>query len=315
MCEDGRKSNDVGNLESSAAIQAKGSSQRIVLVVALSRGGGSGVQTPASLQRLGHLPGLGELEDAGLLGHDGALVLGGELGHELSHEATCLLGVEVTNLLGDIHQGCDHLLVALLLALLSDAASAANLNREFLAGSVANKLAGLLLNILGGTGGLVHSPALLGALTIADLLQRSVTFLDGLVEGLLLEGDGAELLEVLLADLLLGGGELGDVGVVALLGVLVGALQDGLLLQGGHGLLLVHAAQPGVRVSLAPAEVHAPVHGPVLLSPGPGQHSGVLAVRVHVIVIVASARQPGEVGTDGAHQHAQEKALAIEQSK
>ena len=53
------------------------------------------------------------------------------------------------------------------------------------------------------------------------------------------------------------GSELGDVGVVALLHVLVGALQDGLLLQAGHGLLLLHAAEPGVGVLLAAAEVNA----------------------------------------------------------
>ena len=51
------------------------------------------------------------------------------------------------------------------------------------------------------------------------------------------------------------GGELCDVGVVALLHVLVCALQDGLLLQTGHGLLLLHAAQPSVGVLLAAAEV------------------------------------------------------------
>ena len=57
--------------------------------------------------------------------------------------------------------------------------------------------------------------------------------------------------------LFLAGGELGDVGVVALLDVLVGALQDGLLLQAGHCLLLLHAAQPGVGILLAAAEVNA----------------------------------------------------------
>ena len=63
------------------------------------------------------------------------------------------------------------------------------------------------------------------------------------------------------ADLLLAGGELGDVGVVALLHVLVGALQDGLLLQAGHRLLLLHAAQPGLGVLLAAAEVDAALDG------------------------------------------------------
>ena len=43
---------------------------------------------------------------------------------------------------------------------------------------------------------------------------------------------------------------------MALLHVLVGALQDGLLLQAGHGLLLLHTAQPGLGVLLAAAEVN-----------------------------------------------------------
>ena len=59
-----------------------------------------------------------------------------------------------------------------------------------------------------------------------------------------------------LADLLLAGGELGDVGVVALLHVLVGALQYRLLLQAGHGLLLLNTAQAGLGVLLAAAEVN-----------------------------------------------------------
>ena len=60
-----------------------------------------------------------------------------------------------------------------------------------------------------------------------------------------------------LADLLLAGGELGDVGVVALLHVLVGALQDGLLLQAGHGLLLLNTAQASLGVLLTSTEVNS----------------------------------------------------------
>ena len=48
---------------------------------------------------------------------------------------------------------------------------------------------------------------------------------------------------------------------MALLHVLVGALQDGLLLQTGHRLLLLHAAQPGLGVLLAAAEVDAALDG------------------------------------------------------
>ena len=66
--------------------------------------------------------------------------------------------------------------------------------------------------------------------------------------------------------LLLAGGELCDVGVVALLHVLVGALQDGLLLQTGHRLLLLHAAEASVRVSHTPTEVHSTLNSSCLLS-------------------------------------------------
>ena len=57
--------------------------------------------------------------------------------------------------------------------------------------------------------------------------------------------------------LFLAGGELGDVGVVALLDVLVCALEDGVLLKAGHGLLLVDTAQPGVGVGHTVAEVNS----------------------------------------------------------
>ena len=200
------------------------SPQRILLVIALSRVCRGGVQTPAGLQGLGHLPGLAELQVTRLLRHDGALVLRCQLWHQLCHKSAGLLGVEVTLLLGHIHQCCHNLVMALLLSLLISAASSTNLNGKLLTGSVSNKLAGLLLHILGGAGGLVHSPALLRALTIADLLNGSIAFLHSFIEGFLFEGDGTSFLEVLLADLLLTGGELGDVGVVTLLRVLVGAL-------------------------------------------------------------------------------------------
>ena len=62
-----------------------------------------------------------------------------------------------------------YLVVAFLLSLLEGAAGSADLNWQLLAPGVSNKLAGLLLNILGGTGGFIDSSALLGALTVANL--------------------------------------------------------------------------------------------------------------------------------------------------
>merc|ERR1712183_989866 len=72
---------------------------------------------------------------------------------------------------------------------------------------------------------------------------------------LLLEGDLALLLKVLLAHLLLARLELGDIGVVALFSLLVGALQDWLLLQTGHLRQLLNAAQPSLSILLTVAEV------------------------------------------------------------
>ena len=157
--------------------------------------------------------------------------------------------------------------------LLVSAASSANLNGKLLTGSVTNKLARLLLHILGGTRGLVHSPALLGALAIALLLNGSVAFLHSLVHRFLLESDGALLLEVLLAHLLLSRLELGDIGVVTLLRILVCAFQDGILLKTRHLGELVHAAQPRVGVSDAAAEVHPSLEVRVLsaLAASPAQ--------------------------------------------
>ena len=57
--------------------------------------------------------------------------------------------------------------------------------------------------------------------------------------------------------------ELCDIAVVALLNILVCTLQDGLLLQGGHSLLLLHAAQPRIGVCGAPGEVDAALDGVV----------------------------------------------------
>ena len=232
------------------------SSQGVILTVAFSWRRGRGVETPPGLQRLGHLPGLGEAEVADLLGHDGALVLGLQLGHQLGHVSAGLLGVQVADFLGHVNQGGYNFFMALLGPLLVCAAGATDLDGQLLTGGVAHELAGLLLHVLGGAGGLVHGAALLGTLAVAHLVHRFVALLHGFIKGLLFESDGALLLEVLLADLLLAGLELGDVGVVALLRVLVCALQDGILLQSGHLLLLQDAAHAAAGVHCAASEVN-----------------------------------------------------------
>ena len=74
---------------------------------------------------------------------------------------------------------------------------------------------------LGGTIRLKDSPTLLRSLSVTNFDLRFVTFPDGVTDGLLTERDLALLLKVLLALLLLTGAELGDVGVVTLLDVVV----------------------------------------------------------------------------------------------
>ena len=76
--------------------------------------------------------------------------------------------------------------------------------------------------------------------TVANLLSGLVAFAYSLIKCLLLGGDGTRVLQGLLTDLLICYDELSDIGVVALIGVLVSALQDCVLLNGGHCLLLVH---------------------------------------------------------------------------
>ena len=154
----------------------------------------------------------------------------------------------------------DHLLVVTLLwTLLAHTALAADLHRLLLALGVAHEAAVPLVNVPGGAGGLVHSPALSRPLAIADLLHGSVALPDRLLHGLLLEGYLAALLEILLAGLLLGRLEEGDVGVVALLHVLVFTLQDRILRHRLHLLLLDDAKSP-VRCPGGLAEVHPARH-------------------------------------------------------
>merc|ERR1711931_333538 len=135
--------------------------------------------------------------------------------------------------------------------------STANLNWKLFATSVPHKLSWLFLYILGCAGRLVNSFTFFRTLTIAHLLNRFVAFLHRLVKCLLLESYGTKFLKVLLTNFFLRRFELSNISVVALLSVLVGTLQDGLLLQGGHCLLLVHAAQPSFRICLTTTEVNS----------------------------------------------------------
>ncbi len=191
-------------------------------------------------------------------------MLGLQAGDQLSLEAASLLWVQVAHLLGDINQRGDALVVALLGTLISCAASTTDLNGQLLTAGVTNKLARLLLNVTGGTRGLIHGSALLRALTIADLGKRPVALLHTLFNSFLLERNLAGLLKVFFTDFLLGRRKLCDIGVVALLHVLVGTLQNGVLLKGSDSLNLLHTAESGVRVGLAATEVDASIHHLIL---------------------------------------------------
>ena len=184
-------------------------------------------------------------------------MFGTQFRNQLGDEPASLLRIEITDLFWDIKERSYNFVMTLLLSLLKGTASSTDLNGQLLTAGVSHKLARLLLHILGAAGALIHSPALLWSLTIAHLLNWLVALLDSLIESLLLECDGAELLKVLLTDLLLTWLELCDVGVVTLLSVLMCTLQDWLLLNAGHSLLLVNTAQAGVGISLTVAEVHS----------------------------------------------------------
>merc|ERR1711970_1204745 len=160
--------------------------------------------------------------------------------------------------------------MALFLPFFKNTSSSTNLNRKLLTCSVSHKISRLFLHILGCAGRLIHSLADLLTLTITHLLHRSVALIHCLIVCLLLESDGTLLLKVLFTNFFLRRFKLCDISVMALLCVLVGTLQDGLLLQGGHCLLLVHTAQPSIRISHTTTEVNS-TRNSLILPARPGQ--------------------------------------------
>merc|ERR1719347_1573299 len=154
-------------------------------------------------------------------------------------------------LLRNIYKRCSDLIMTLLRPFFISASCSTDLHRKLLTSSLSHKLSWLFLHILGCAGRLIHSSTLLRSLTIAHLLYRLVAFLHSLIHGFLLESDCTLLLKVLLTNLLHGRFKLSNISVVALLCVLVGTLQ------GGHCLLLVHTAQPSIRISHTVAEVNS----------------------------------------------------------
>ena len=119
------------------------------LIIGLTRGSWSWVQTPFGQERFVNLLGLGEFQGTGFLWHNGTLVLRLQLGDKLGDEPAGFLWVEITNLLWNINKGSDDLVMTLLFSLLKSTSSTTDLNWKLLAGSISNKLAWLLLHILG----------------------------------------------------------------------------------------------------------------------------------------------------------------------
>ena len=136
-----------GSIIASSTNRGSKGAALFVLLTRLSR---SGVQAPLGLQGLLNFLRVGELEVANFPWDGGALSNGVKLGDKFGLEAAGLLGVKITSLLGNINEGGDDLIMALLFSFLSDATSTADLNRELLTLGVSNKLARLLLNVLGG---------------------------------------------------------------------------------------------------------------------------------------------------------------------
>ena len=127
--------------------EVKGSCKGLVLIVGLTRSCRSWVKAPPGLQRLGHLLWLAELEDAGFLWHNRAFMLRCKLGHQLGLQPASLLGVQVAHLFGNIHQGVNLLLVALLSAFLHNTASPTDLHWKLLTACVPHKLSRVLLYV------------------------------------------------------------------------------------------------------------------------------------------------------------------------
>jgi len=167
----------------------KGSAESISFIVSLAWSSWGGVQAPLGLQWLLDLLWGAELEVTGLLGDHSTFVSRLQLGNKLGLEAAGLLWVQVTDLLWDVNKRSDGLVVALLWSLFSDTASSADLNWKLFTLGVSDKLARLLLNILGSTAGFVDSSALLRSLAVANLFQRLVALLDGFVNSLLFESN------------------------------------------------------------------------------------------------------------------------------
>ena len=104
---------------------------------------------PFGLEWLIYYLRVGKLEVAHFLGDDGAFMLRFEFRYQPCLEFASFLWVQIAYFLRNIKEGCNCLIMALLRALISSAASTTYVNGLLLTFCVSNKLARLLLNIPG----------------------------------------------------------------------------------------------------------------------------------------------------------------------
>ena len=105
------------------------------------------LQAPLCPQRLPRETARGELHLTNLPGHACALLLWIQARHQLCDQAAGFLGLQVANLLGDVDERVNLLVMALLGAVLHDAARPTHLHWQLLTACVSHKLTWALLQV------------------------------------------------------------------------------------------------------------------------------------------------------------------------
>jgi hypothetical protein len=181
----------------------KGSADCVAFFVLVTRLSWCRIQTPLGFEGLVNLLGLGELQITDLLWDCRAFRNWLQPRDQLSLESACLLRIQVTGFFGNINERCEDFVVAFFRTFIGYTSSAADFNGQLLTASISNKFTWLFFHVSGGASGLKQGTALLWALAIANLLQRTVTLLHSFIESLLFKGDLAGLLKVLITNFFL----------------------------------------------------------------------------------------------------------------
>ena len=88
--------------------------KHITLIIGLTRSSWSGFEAQRGLQRLFHMPLLADLEDTGLLGQYGAIMLGVQHGNQFCDKCAGLLRGQITWFLPVVNKRSNTLGMALL---------------------------------------------------------------------------------------------------------------------------------------------------------------------------------------------------------